>query len=222
VSATLRFLDAPEREQDINTESLITDFIRLYGIDMADFSPSDPADYESFQDFLLREFENGARPVCLPDGPAKAVMCADATARTFPNVVSAADTWFAKSSFNITNLVMDLSISAKFEDGSLAVFRLGPQHCHYFYSPVSGEIAEFRSVPSSPIRNAVNESGTNPRQCIVFSTIDFGDVLFVAIGNSDIDDVEYDVCKLLLNKRLTHDQNSRTLPHPWHTDRQGR
>jgi phosphatidylserine decarboxylase len=93
---------------------------------------------------------------------------------------------------------MDVNLGARFEDGSVASFRLSPQDYHRYHSPVSGTIKEFRSLPGSyyqvdpiALRSRINILTSNARDYVVIDSPEFGEVLFVAIGATNVGTVYF-------------------------------
>jgi len=116
---------------------------------------------------------------------------------TYDTVEKSKKLWIKGVDFSITNLVMDTHLGKRFEDGSVASFRLSPQDYHRFHSPVSGTVKEFRSLPGDyyevdpiAIRSQVNILTTNARDYVVIDSPEFGEVLFVAIGAINVGTVE--------------------------------
>lgn len=103
---------------------------------------------------------------------------------------------------------MDNQLGAQFDGVAVASFRLSPQDYHRYHSPVSGKIKLFRSMPGDyydvdpwALQSDVDILTRNARQYVVIETNEFGDVLFVAIGASDVGSVRY-VFHLELDGRL--------------------
>lgn len=101
--------------------------------------------------------------------------------------------WIKGDKFTITNLVVDKQLGPRFDDGAIASFRLSPQGYHRYHSPVSGRIKLFRSMPGSyyevyPVclRSRFDVLTRNARDYVDIGTEQFGDVLFVAIGASQV------------------------------------
>lgn len=131
------------------SHSKIKSFIDFYKINMNDFEPSDLEKYGTFEDFFVRKHRFGSRPIHAKNDSKKAVVVADSRVVTYETVPLAKKLWIKGSEFSITNLVMDVDLGAKFEDGSVASFRLSPQDYHRYHSPVSGTIKEYRRLLGS-------------------------------------------------------------------------
>jgi phosphatidylserine decarboxylase len=124
------------------------------------------------------------------------VVVADSRVVTYESVPEMKKLWIKGYDFNITNLVMDSQLGPKFADGPVASFRLSPQDYHRYHSPVFGTIKQFRSMPGDyyqvdpvALSSGVDILTRNARDYVVIDTEDFGLVLFVAIGATDVGSV---------------------------------
>ncbi|EHK98244.1 putative C2 domain-containing protein C31G5.15 [Glarea lozoyensis 74030] len=168
-------------------------FVEFYNINMDDFEPSDLEKYRTFEDFFVRRHKDGTRPIHEKNDPKKAIVCCDCRVVTYDTVPQAKKLWIKGTDFSITNLIMDVNLGAKFDDGSVASFRLSPQDYHRYHSPVTGTIKEFKSLPGDyyevdpiALRSRVNILTSNARDYVLIDTAEFGEVLFVAIGATDV------------------------------------
>lgn len=171
----------------------IKTFVETYGINMNDFEPSDIEKYKTFEDFFIRAHRPGSRAIHDPDDPAGAVVVADSRVVTYDSVAETKKLWIKGTDFTITNLVMDVQLGERFADAAVASFRLSPQDYHRYHSPVTGSVKEFRSIPGDyyqvdpiALQSGVNILTSNARSYLVIETEHFGDVLFVAIGATDV------------------------------------
>lgn len=188
-----RSVEEGKEEGTPMSHNSIKAFVDFYQINMNEFEPSDLNEYRTFEDFFVRRHKDGTRPICERDNPNKAIVPCDCRVVTYDTVPQAKKLWIKGNDFSITNLVMDIDLGAKFDDGSVASFRLSPQDYHRYHSPVTGTIKEFRSLPGDyyevdpiAIRSKVNILTSNARSYVLISTAEFGEVLFVAIGATDV------------------------------------
>jgi phosphatidylserine decarboxylase precursor len=163
---------------------------------MDDFEPSDIEAYSTFEDFFVRAHAPGSRPISEPDNPSRAVCVADSRVVTYESVSETKKLWIKGSDFSITNLVMDAQLGPQFAEGSIASFRLSPQDYHRYHSPVSGTIRQFRSLPGDyyqvdpvALNSKVDILTRNARDYVIIDTEEFGEVLFVAIGATNVGSV---------------------------------
>jgi phosphatidylserine decarboxylase precursor len=175
----------------------IKGFVDYYGINMNDFVPSDIEKFRTFEDFFVRKHKEGTRPICETKNNKKAVCVADSRVVTYDTVAESKKLWIKGTDFNITNLVMDVNLGRKFDDGAVASFRLSPQDYHRYHSPISGTVKEFRSLPGEyyevdpiAINSKINILTSNARDYLLINSPEFGEVLFVAIGASQVGTVE--------------------------------
>ncbi|GAB1314830.1 hypothetical protein MFIFM68171_05040 [Madurella fahalii] len=190
-------VDQGKKEGTAESKKQIRQFVDTYHINMDDFEPSDIDKYASFEDFFQRAHRPGARPVHEADDASRACCVADSRVVAYESVAESARLWIKGSDFSITNLVMDTVLGPRFADGPVASFRLSPQDYHRYHSPVTGTVKLFRSVPGDyyqvdalALRSKVNILTRNRREYVVIETEAFGDVLFVAIGATDVGSVK--------------------------------
>jgi phosphatidylserine decarboxylase precursor len=164
---------------------------------MNDFEPSDINAYSNFEDFFVRHHTAESRPVAEKENSSRAVVVADSRVVVYNTVTETKKLWIKGRDFNITNLVMDTQLGALFTDGAVASFRLSPQDYHRYHSPVTGTIKQYRSLPGDyyqvdpvALRSKVNILTSNARDFVVIESEEFGDVLFVAIGATNVGKVQ--------------------------------
>lgn len=176
----------------------IRGFVSAYGIDMSQFTPSDIDAYSSFEDFFVRRHAPGARPIASPEDGRVATAVADSRVVVYDSVSETKKLWIKGSDFSITNLVMDTQLGKRFDEAAVASFRLSPQDYHRYHSPVSGTITLYRSMPGDyyqvdpvALQSGVDILTRNARDYMLIETEQFGGVLFVAIGATDVGTVAY-------------------------------
>jgi len=197
-------LNSRKKEMSAESKKEIKQFIDTYHINMDDFEPSDYTKYRNFEDFFTRKHRPGSRPVYEPDDASGAVVVADSRVVAYESVAETTRLWIKGHDFSIANLVMDTDIGVRFDGAAVASFRLSPQDYHRYHSPVTGRVKLFRSVPGDyyqvdpiALRSKVDILTRNRRQYVIIDTQAFGEVLFVAIGATDVGSVEYviDACR---------------------------
>jgi phosphatidylserine decarboxylase precursor len=186
-----------KREATPASRNRIQQFVDTFNINMDDFEPSDINAYPTFEDFFIRRHKPGSRPIYEPDNNSSAVVVADSRVVVYEAVAESKKIWIKGEDFSITNLVMDKKIGPQFHDGPIASFRLSPQDYHRYHSPVSGRVKVYRSMPGDyydvdplAIQSGVDILTRNARDYVVIETEEFGEVLFVAIGASQVGTVE--------------------------------
>lgn len=160
---------------------------------MLDFEPSDPDDYDTFEDFFVRAHKEGSRPIFEKDDPPQAVVVADSRVVTYESVEQVRTLWIKGKHFTIENLIQDTHVAEKFTDAAVASFRLSLQDYHRYHAPVSGMIQSYRSLPGDyynvdpiAIRSKVDILTRNATCYLSIETREFGTVLFVAIGATNV------------------------------------
>lgn len=164
---------------------------------MFQFEPSNPENYTTFEDFFVRKHAPDTRPIYAADDPSKAVVAADCRVVVYPTVDETKALWVKGSEFTIANLVKDTQLAVTWEHGAVASFRLSPQDYHRYHSPINGNVKWYKHIPGDyyqvdpvALHSSVNILTTNTRSCVCIESECFGDVLFVAIGATDVGTVE--------------------------------
>lgn len=164
---------------------------------MTKFTPSGVSKYETFEDFFIRHHAPGSRPVFEKDDPTKAVIVADCRLVTYPTVQETARLWIKGRHFSIAHLVQDDELAKPWHNRAVASFRLSPQDYHRYHSPVEGRIEWFKQISGNYyqvdplcLRTSVDILTSNARCAICLASKEFGRVLFVAIGATDVGTVE--------------------------------
>jgi phosphatidylserine decarboxylase precursor len=186
-----------QKEGTLESRKDIKRFVEEFGIDMNEYEPSDINAYSTFEDFFVRAHKDGSRPIHEPQNPAHAVVAADSRVVAYESVAETKDLWIKGKNFSISTLVMDTDLGSQFDGAAVASFRLSPQDYHRYHSPVSGKIKAFRSIPGDyyqvdaiALQSDVDILTRNRRVYLVIETESFGDVLFVAIGATNVGSVK--------------------------------
>ena len=125
---------------------LITRFVQLYDVDIEEIKLDVPQGFPTFNDFFVRELQNGARDI--DDDVSAIISPADGT-------VSRAGTLRADSilqakglEYSLDDLLAtDLEESASYVDGRFATIYLAPYNYHRVHAPFDGELLAARYVP---------------------------------------------------------------------------
>lgn len=165
---------------------------------MNDFEPSDIHSFKTFEDFFVRKHAPGSRPIFAAQDPTHAVIAADCRVVVYPTVLETKKLWIKGKHFTIEDLIQDKQRAQIWADGAVASFRLSPQDYHRYHSPVSGRVSWFSQIPGDyyqvdpvALLSDVDILTRNARCCVQIDTEEFGRVLFVAIGATDVGKVEY-------------------------------
>ncbi|KAL9126120.1 MAG: hypothetical protein Q9217_004781 [Psora testacea] len=176
-----------------SSHNQIAGFVDFYHIDMNQFEPSDISAYSSFEDFFIRKHTKSSRPIHEHDNPAKAICVADSRLVVYESISQSKAIWIKGKHFTIENLMQDKQAAQGFADGSIASFRLSPHDYHRYHSPIEGVVTGFNNIGGDyynvdpyALASHVDILTRNHRQWVSFDTKDFGQVLFVAIGATDV------------------------------------
>lgn len=158
---------------------------------------------KSFQDFFIRHHKPESRPIAAKDDPSVAVCAADARLVVYQRVSEAQKIWIKGVHFSIAALLggdavpQAIEEASKFADGAIASFRLSPQDYYRYQSPVTGTVKWFKELDGDyyqvdplALRSSVDILTRNARSAVCIATREFGDVLFVAIGATEVGTVK--------------------------------
>lgn len=136
-----RKYDAPPSARDIKS------FIAFHKLNMAEVKlPIEQ--FQTFNQFFYRELKPDARPCTAPDNQWIAVSPADCRCVLFDRVDKATEIWVKGRDFSVARLLGSAypEDAAKFENGSIGIFRLAPQDYHRFHCPVEGVLQEPKTI----------------------------------------------------------------------------
>ncbi|MDD1781510.1 archaetidylserine decarboxylase [Enterovibrio sp. ZSDZ35] len=177
------------------TTAVIKWFIRQYKVEMSEAKNPDPASYPTFNDFFVRELQDGARPLnedanvishpadaCVSQaGPIKEGRLIQAKGHTFDACEL---------------LGGDAKLAEEFADGDFATLYLSPRDYHRVHMPCDGTLRQMIYVPGdlfsvNPLtaENVPNLFARNERVVCIFDT-DFGPMAQVLVGATIVGSIE--------------------------------
>ena len=166
--------------------SRVAPFIAQYGLDPADFLEAADS-YGSFNEFFYRKLKPAARPVDADEDSV--VFPADGRHLGFEQASEIGGVFVKGQKFDLSALLGDRELAARFADGALILSRLCPVDYHRFHFPVAGIPGETRTIEGplfsvSPIalRQRLAYLWTNKRTITELKTERFGTVLCLEIG----------------------------------------
>jgi len=134
------------RNRHIATKNfLIRHFVSLYEVDIEEVKLSVPDDFASFNDFFIRELEDGARAI---DANNNIVSPVDGTV-SIADVIQKDSIIQAKGiDYSLDDLLAtDLEQAKAYVNGSFATIYLAPYNYHRVHAPFDGELIAARYVP---------------------------------------------------------------------------
>ncbi|MBX3743453.1 MAG: phosphatidylserine decarboxylase [Akkermansiaceae bacterium] len=168
------------------SKSRIAPFIAEYGLDPADFAES-PDAYGSFNEFFYRKLKPEARPI---DRDANSVVFpADGRHLGFQKASAIEGVFVKGQKFDLSALLGDAELAAKYADGALVLSRLCPVDYHRFHFPAAGIPSEtvvlngpLFSVSPIALRKNLGYLWENKRTVTRLETPNLGTVLCMEIG----------------------------------------
>jgi phosphatidylserine decarboxylase len=125
---------------------LITQFVRLYKVDLEEVRGKAPEDFATLNEFFVRELAAGARPI---EGDSGALLSpvdgqvSQAGALHGSNIVQAKGLTYTLEDL----LATDLDAARSYAGGRFATIYLAPHNYHRVHSPFDGELDAMRYVP---------------------------------------------------------------------------
>lgn len=170
-----------------SSKKKILPFVETYKINTSEFELPLEA-YPTFDAFFTRKLKKEMRPL----GPG-AVMPADGR-YLFYQDISSCDGFLVKGkTFSLEKLVGDVSLAQHYAQGSMAIIRLAPVDYHRFHFPIDCRAGPCRlingplfSVHPIAIRKNINLLTQNKRMLTELYSQDYGTVLFIEIGATNV------------------------------------
>jgi phosphatidylserine decarboxylase len=171
----------------------IAPFIQRYRVDATEFADP-PESFASFNEFFYRKLKPAARPI-EPD-PSRIVFPADGRHLGFQRASSIDSVFVKGQKFDLTALLGDEKLAARFADGALVLSRLCPVDYHRYHFPCTGIPSATHTIQGplfsvSPIalREKLSYLWTNKRSITQLETPDLGTVLLLEIGATCVGEI---------------------------------
>jgi phosphatidylserine decarboxylase len=166
---------------------LISRFVSLYKVDIEEVKLKVPDDFASFNEFFVRELQDGAREI---DGkPNSIVSPVDGTVSVAERIRENSLIQAKGIDYSLGDLIAtDLEQADAYVNGSFATIYLAPFNYHRVHSPFDGELLAARYVPGDLF--SVNEATVarvdglfrrNERLVMHFKTA-FGPAVLIFVG----------------------------------------
>ncbi|QPG77193.1 hypothetical protein FOA43_004600 [Brettanomyces nanus] len=173
----------------VSSARKIAAFIKFYALDLSDCLLLNISEYRTFNEFFYRKLRPETRTIeGDPLNGNIVTSCADSRLTVFHEISLSKQVWIKGRDFKVSK-IMGEPPAAKFENGSIAIFRLAPQDYHRFHSPVCGTITkvrhiegEYYTVNPMAVRSKLDVFGENVRTVIHIDTEEFGTVVLCAVG----------------------------------------
>ena len=125
---------------------LIRRFVDFYAVDVSDVALRIPDEYESFNDFFIRQLVPGARPI--DSGATSIVAPVDGTLSASGQIdanrlIQAKGLYYGLHDL----LATDLDDADRYIDGEFATIYLAPYNYHCVHAPCAGRLTSLRYVP---------------------------------------------------------------------------
>lgn len=134
---------------------LISNFLKLYDVDMREAEIEDPQAYPTFNEFFTRPLKRGARP--LAGDPTSIVCPADGRLTEFGRIDQDRLLQAKGKSYTLAALLAEPpGVIAPFLGGSFLTIYLAPPDYHRVHTPVAGTLRRGRYLPGR--RFAVNRT----------------------------------------------------------------
>ena len=167
--------------------ALIRGFLKLFDVELDDIKGRVPADFETFNDFFIRELKDGARPV--DPSPTAIVAPADGTLSQAGALRGKRILQAKGIDYSLEDLLAaDVDKAGEFCGGAFATIYLAPYNYHRVHAPVDGELVAAHYVPgdlfSVNSKTAAHVPGLfsrNERLNLHFQTA-FGPMVVVLVG----------------------------------------
>jgi phosphatidylserine decarboxylase len=127
-------------------DTLIRGFIRLYDVNVDEVQRDVPDDFETFNDFFIRELKTDARPI--DRNPASVVSPVDGTISIASNLASHRLVQAKGIEYSLDELfAIDLEEARGYTDGSFTTIYLAPYNYHRVHMPIDGNLVAAHYVP---------------------------------------------------------------------------
>jgi phosphatidylserine decarboxylase len=167
--------------------ALIRGFLKLFDVELEEVKGRVPQDFRSFNDFFIRELNDGERPI--DANPAAIVSPADGTLSQAGTLRGSRILQAKGIDYSLEDLLAaDVDKAGEFSGGAFATIYLAPYNYHRVHAPVDGELVAAHYVPgdlfSVNSKTAAHVPGLfsrNERLNLHFQTA-FGPMVVVLVG----------------------------------------
>ncbi len=168
----------------------IDPFIRRFNLDADEFLNA-PGSFRTFNEFFFRKLKPGARPVD-PDKNS-VIFPADGRHLFIPELSQERHLYAKGQRFDLTRLLGDAGLAAKYARGCAILSRLCPTDYHRFHFPAGGECGATRLINGSlysvnpiALSRRIGYILENKRQVTPVILPERGEYLFLEIGATNV------------------------------------
>jgi phosphatidylserine decarboxylase len=155
------FLDSEESLYVLNDSStgwLNAAARKAVNLDEFQTDPAAPfAGFKSWNDFFIRRFKPGRRPIALPDDPKAIVSPCEATPFAIKTHVKVHDAFWVKAQPYSLRQLLHGHYVEPFVGGTVYQAYLSAENYHRWHSPVSGTIKKIERIPGTYYLEAASE-----------------------------------------------------------------
>ena len=168
-------------------DALIRGFLKIYDVRLDEVNGRVPEDFTTFNDFFIRELQDGARPID-PD-PRAIVSPADGTLSQAGTLRGNRILQAKGIDYTLEDLLAaDVDKAGEFDGGAFATIYLAPYNYHRVHAPANGELVAAHYVPgdlfsvnSATAAHVPGLFSRNERLNLHFDTA-FGPMVVVLVG----------------------------------------
>ena len=177
------------------TTFLITHFIKKFNVDMDEAKHSDPAYFNTFNDFFTRELKEELRP--LVEGDNNLATPVDGCVSQQGDIKQGRLFQAKGHDFSLRELLGGRDdVAAPFDDGIFSTVYLSPRDYHRIHMPITGKLEQMIFIPGdlfsvNPLtaENVPNLFARNERAVAIFSTA-IGPMAMVLVGATIVGSIE--------------------------------
>lgn len=177
------------------TTFLITQFIKKFKIDMNEAKHSDPAYFDTFNNFFTRELKEDLRPIV--EGDNNLATPVDGCVSQQGDIKEGRIFQAKGHDFSLRELVGGRDdVAAPFDDGIFSTVYLAPKDYHRIHMPIAGKLEQMIFIPGdlfsvNPLtaQNVPNLFARNERAVAIFSTA-IGPMAMVLVGATIVGSIE--------------------------------
>ncbi len=177
-------------QQSKRSKKKILPFIKKYNVNTLEFYDKVES-FNSFNDFFIRKLKPDVRP--LSSNPQIAVLPVDGRYMVFQNIQTVDGFYVKGEKFSLEEFLQDKILAEKYREGSMMIGRLAPVDYHRFHFPVD-------CIPQKPklingylysvnpiaLKTNINIFSQNKRMLTVLDTKNFGEILYIEVGASNV------------------------------------